>query len=132
MMNNSSLSPGYYTGAVTGSTPPAGVTWVSEKSNANVQPAPPAAEVEEAEANPAQVTAETIVTDVRGVPEVDADGNLVDPDQLAPDSSSDGDRSESTSDTSSSSDTSSGDSSSPSSDSGSSGGDSGGGGGDGN
>lgn len=64
--------------------PPAGTHWVSATTNSQVPTAPSQWQI--AEVEPAE---SVVVTDSRGHPEVDEDGNLVDPDQLAPDESFD-------------------------------------------
>jgi uncharacterized membrane protein YgcG len=115
-----------------------GAMWVSSSSAPaaiKVEAEPSATEMQQIEQLDAsnQVIVEAVVTDARGNPEVDADGNLVDPDQLAPDESFDAptDNSDMASGESSMGDSSSSSDSSSDSGSGSSGdsgGDSGGGG----
>lgn len=71
----------YYSNTANYNSLPSGVTWVSSNTVPTIESSPLASLITEAEAT----VDTTIACDARGMPEVDADGNIVDPDQLAPD-----------------------------------------------
>lgn len=102
---NSSNSPStvFYNSSNMSSMPtgrsPAGYVW-SPVNNAEGKVLIPT----EQEMEQSQIFDENIVMDERGSPEIDADGNLVDPDSIAPDNGYDADSSSSESSDSGSSD----------------------------
>jgi hypothetical protein len=104
----------FFDGDFAGNDPPSGYVWVSHDRCPAVPANPSAdekAEITEIEAqHPEQVVQEELVVDEHGNPEVDADGNLVDADQLAPDTPYDSDSNSSDSSSDSGSSDSGGDS----------------------